>query len=66
MRILLVEDEAKIAAFLRKELTENGFVVDLARQGDSGHPRRDVPEPRRLGGPRRTGLQRPRYECSLA
>src|SRR6516164_1953002 len=36
MRILLVEDEPKIAAFLRKGLTEHGFVVDLARQGDDG------------------------------
>jgi two-component system, OmpR family, copper resistance phosphate regulon response regulator CusR len=36
MRILIVEDEAKIAAFLRKGLTEHGFVVDLARQGDDG------------------------------
>jgi two-component system copper resistance phosphate regulon response regulator CusR len=36
VRILLVEDEAKIAAFLRKGLTENGFVVDHARQGDDG------------------------------
>ena len=36
MRILLVEDEAKIAAFLRKGLTENGFVVDHARLGDDG------------------------------
>jgi two-component system copper resistance phosphate regulon response regulator CusR len=36
MRILVVEDEAKIAAFLRKGLTENGFVVDVANQGDDG------------------------------
>jgi two-component system copper resistance phosphate regulon response regulator CusR len=36
MRILVVEDEAKIAAFLRKGLAENGFVVDVARQGDDG------------------------------
>jgi two-component system copper resistance phosphate regulon response regulator CusR len=36
MRILVVEDEPKIAAFLRKGLTENGFVVDVARQGDDG------------------------------
>jgi CheY-like chemotaxis protein len=36
MRILLVEDEPKIAAFLHKGLAENGFVVDLARQGDDG------------------------------
>ena len=36
MRILIVEDEAKIAGFLRKGLMEHGFVVDLARQGDDG------------------------------
>jgi two-component system copper resistance phosphate regulon response regulator CusR len=36
MRILIVEDEAKIAAFLRKGLVENGFAVDHARQGDEG------------------------------
>jgi two-component system copper resistance phosphate regulon response regulator CusR len=36
MRILLVEDEPKIAAFLRKGLTETGFVVDLASQGADG------------------------------
>jgi two-component system copper resistance phosphate regulon response regulator CusR len=36
MRILIVEDEPKIAAFLRKGLSENGFVVDLARRGDDG------------------------------
>jgi two-component system copper resistance phosphate regulon response regulator CusR len=36
MRMLVIEDEAKIAAFLRKGLEENGFVVDLASQGDDG------------------------------
>jgi two-component system copper resistance phosphate regulon response regulator CusR len=36
MRILIVEDEPKIAAFLHKGLTENGFVVDVADQGDDG------------------------------
>ena len=36
MRILIVEDEAKIAAFLRKGLAENGFVVDIAPRGDEG------------------------------
>ena len=34
MRILIVEDQPKIAAFLRKGLAENGFVVDVAAQGD--------------------------------
>src|ERR1700691_1989783 len=36
MRILIIEDEPKIAAFLRKGLAENGFVVDVASQGDDG------------------------------
>ncbi len=36
MRILIVEDEAKTAAYLRKGLTENGFVVDVAHTGDDG------------------------------
>jgi two-component system copper resistance phosphate regulon response regulator CusR len=36
MRILVVEDEPKIAAFLRKGLAESGFVVDVATQGDDG------------------------------
>jgi two-component system copper resistance phosphate regulon response regulator CusR len=33
MRILVAEDEPKIATFLRKGLTENGFVVDVAANG---------------------------------
>src|SRR5205814_4865354 len=36
MRILIVEDEAKAAAYLAKGLTENGFVVDVAGRGDDG------------------------------
>jgi two-component system copper resistance phosphate regulon response regulator CusR len=36
MRILIVEDEPKIAAFLRKGLTENGFAVDVATEGEAG------------------------------
>jgi len=36
MRILIVEDEAKAAAFLRKGLTESGFVVDVAADGEDG------------------------------
>ena len=30
MRILIVEDEHKTAAYLRKGLTENGYVIDVA------------------------------------
>src|SRR5450631_2531807 len=37
MRILVVEDEAKTAAYLRKGLTENGFVVDVAQHGEDGN-----------------------------
>jgi two-component system copper resistance phosphate regulon response regulator CusR len=36
MRILIVEDESKTAAYLRKGLSEHGFVVDTAAQGDDG------------------------------
>lgn len=38
MRVLVVEDEPKLADYLRKGLTENGFVVDVARDGiDAKH-----------------------------
>jgi len=37
MKILIVEDEAKTAEYLRRGLTEAGFVVDLARNGLDGH-----------------------------
>jgi two-component system copper resistance phosphate regulon response regulator CusR len=33
MKVLIVEDEPKAAAYLRKGLGENGFVVDLAGDG---------------------------------
>ena len=36
MRLLLVEDEPKTGDFLRKGLSESGFVVDLARTGPDG------------------------------
>lgn len=36
MRILIVEDDEKTAAYLRKGLSENGFVVDTADSGDDG------------------------------
>jgi two-component system copper resistance phosphate regulon response regulator CusR len=36
MRILVVEDEKKTAAFLAKGLREAGFAVDLARDGETG------------------------------
>ena len=36
MRILIIEDEAKTAAYLKKGLTESGFAVDTAANGDDG------------------------------
>jgi two-component system, OmpR family, copper resistance phosphate regulon response regulator CusR len=37
MKILIVEDEAKISEYLKQGLSEAGFVVDLARNGLDGH-----------------------------
>lgn len=37
MKILIVEDEAKIGDYLRQGLSEAGFVVDIARKGLDGH-----------------------------
>ncbi len=36
MRILIIEDEGKTAAYLQKGLTENGYVVDVADNGIDG------------------------------
>ncbi len=36
MRILVVEDEAKVSAFIRQALEEEGHAVDVAADGDSG------------------------------
>jgi two-component system copper resistance phosphate regulon response regulator CusR len=36
MRILIVEDEQKAAAFVKKGLSESGFVVDVADNGEDG------------------------------
>jgi len=36
MRILLIEDEKKTAAFLAKGLREGGFAVELATDGEAG------------------------------
>src|SRR5437667_2875519 len=35
MRILLIEDERKTAAFLAKGLREDGFIVDIAKDGET-------------------------------
>nr|WP_298377866.1 heavy metal response regulator transcription factor [uncultured Halomonas sp.] len=36
MRILVVEDEVKTADYLRKGLSESGYMVDVARNGHDG------------------------------
>jgi|SRR6266850_6799890 len=36
MRLLIVEDEQKTAAYLHKGLSENGFVVDVTDRGEEG------------------------------
>ncbi|HVE44780.1 MAG TPA: heavy metal response regulator transcription factor [Gammaproteobacteria bacterium] len=36
MRILVIEDEEKAAAYLSKGLSENGFIVDVAHDGQEG------------------------------
>lgn len=37
MRLLIVEDDVKTGDYLKKGLTEAGFLVDLARNGLDGH-----------------------------
>ncbi len=36
MKLLIVEDEPKTAAYLKKGLSENGFVIDVAHKGEDG------------------------------
>jgi two-component system copper resistance phosphate regulon response regulator CusR len=36
MRLLVIEDEVKLAEYLRKGLTEEGYVVDMAHNGVDG------------------------------
>ena len=36
MRLLLIEDEIRLANYLKKGLSENGFVVDVAHDGIDG------------------------------
>lgn len=36
MRILLVEDEKKVAGFVKKGLEEEGYAVDVAPDGQEG------------------------------
>lgn len=42
MRILVIEDEKKTAGFLKKGLTENGFIVDVAHTAADGLLQADV------------------------
>jgi heavy metal response regulator len=37
MRILVIEDEAKIAQFIKRGLKEEGYAVDVADDGEQGH-----------------------------
>ena len=36
MRILLIEDDARVASFIRRGLREEQFVVDVAKDGEEG------------------------------
>ncbi|RQP21789.1 heavy metal response regulator transcription factor [Piscinibacter terrae] len=36
MRVLVIEDEQRLAEYLRKGLSENGYVVDIAHDGIDG------------------------------
>lgn len=36
MRILVVEDEKKVASFIKQGLEEEGFAVDVAADGEEG------------------------------
>lgn len=37
MKVLVIEDEKKIASFVRKGLEAQGFVVELSHRGDEGY-----------------------------
>jgi len=36
MRILLIEDERKVASFIARALRENSYAVDVAETGEKG------------------------------
>ena len=42
MRVLVVEDDKKIAAFVTRGLKEAGFAIDHADDGEDGAPSRSV------------------------
>ena len=37
MRILIIEDEVKVAGFIKRGLKEEGYAVDVASDGEEGH-----------------------------
>ncbi|MEM9281101.1 MAG: response regulator transcription factor [Verrucomicrobiota bacterium] len=37
MRVLVIEDQKRIASFIEKGLKEQGFVLDVVRDGDEGY-----------------------------
>ena len=37
MRILVIEDEVKIAQFIKRGLKEEGYAIDVAVDGEEGH-----------------------------
>ena len=37
MRILVIEDEVKIAQFIKRGLKEEGYAVDVSHDGEEGH-----------------------------
>ena len=39
LKVLIIEDEKKIASFVRKGLEAQGFVVEVAQNGDEGYAR---------------------------
>lgn len=39
MKVLIVEDEARVAGFVQKGLEEQGFVVEVCGHGDEGYDR---------------------------
>ena len=45
MKILVIEDEVRLAEYLKKGLSESGYVVDLAHDGIDGFGQAEV-----LGG----------------
>ncbi len=44
MHILVVEDDRKVASFIRKGLTEEGYAVDVAADGEEGSLKASVGE----------------------